>query len=224
MRERDPLYWVDTLWQDIRFAFRLIARNKWLSVTIVATLTIGIALNVSVFSLLNGSLLRPWVRSEPETFVSVIPRYSGEYRLRFSIGGMSQPDYGELPRFGEVAHGAVCVPSAEPHAQRSRVGQHSRRTHLLQRGGCAQARAPAPRPLSDHRRVRSRRSHAGRGAERVRMARSIRRRYQHCREDHPSQPHSVHRRRCRAQPGPARTNERLRCLDALHDAWAVAAR
>ena len=93
VRERDPLYWLDTLWQDIRFAFRLIGRNKWLSVTIVATLTIGIALNVSVFSLLNGSLLRPWVRSEPETFVSVIPRYSGEYRLRFSIGGMSQPDY-----------------------------------------------------------------------------------------------------------------------------------
>jgi macrolide transport system ATP-binding/permease protein len=93
VRERDPLYWVDTLWQDIRFAFRLIGRNKWLSVTIVATLTIGIALNVSVFSLLNGFLLRPWVRSEPETFVGVIPRYSGQYRLRFSIGGMSQPDY-----------------------------------------------------------------------------------------------------------------------------------
>lgn len=93
VRESDPLYWVDTLWQDVRFAFRLMARNRWLSATIVATLTIGIALNVSVFSLLNGFLLRPWVRSEPETFVSIIPQYSGEYRLRYSTGGMSQPDY-----------------------------------------------------------------------------------------------------------------------------------
>ncbi|MEX2264584.1 MAG: ABC transporter permease [Bryobacteraceae bacterium] len=92
-RERDPLYWLDTLWQDIRFAARLIARNRWTSVTIVATLTVGIALNVSVFSLLNRLLLRPWVQSEPETFVQVIPRFSGEYRLRFSDGGMSQPDY-----------------------------------------------------------------------------------------------------------------------------------
>ena len=74
VRERDPLYWADTLWQDVRFAFRLIVRNTWLSATIVATLTVGIALNVSVFSLLNGFLLRPWVRTEPDTFVSVFPR------------------------------------------------------------------------------------------------------------------------------------------------------
>ena len=47
-RELDPLYWLDTIWQDIRFSFRLIARNRWSSVTIVATLTVGIALNVSV--------------------------------------------------------------------------------------------------------------------------------------------------------------------------------
>ena len=93
-RELDPLYWVDTLSQDIRFAVRLIARNRWLSVTIVATLTVGIAINVSVFSLLNGFLLRPWVRSEPETFVSLIPRYSGKYDLRYSdYASMSQPDY-----------------------------------------------------------------------------------------------------------------------------------
>ena len=93
-RELDPLYWIDTLWQDTRFASRLIARNCWISVTIVATLTVGIALNVSVFTLLNRLLLRPWVRTEPETFISVIPRFSGEYRLRFSdYASMSQPDY-----------------------------------------------------------------------------------------------------------------------------------
>ena len=69
----------------------MIARNRWLSATIVATLTVGIALNVSVFSLLNAFLLRPWVRSEPETLVSLFPRYSGDYALRFSDGGMSHP-------------------------------------------------------------------------------------------------------------------------------------
>ncbi len=78
-RERHPLYWFDTLCQDVRFALRLIARTPWLSLTIVATLTVGIALNVSVFSLLNGFFLRPWVRSEPDTVVVIIPRYSGKY-------------------------------------------------------------------------------------------------------------------------------------------------
>lgn len=96
VRERNPWYWLDTLWQDIGFAFRLIARNPWLSATIIATLTTGIAINVSVFSLVNGYLLRPWVRSEPETLVRVFPRFSGDYKLRYSDGGMSQPDYARL--------------------------------------------------------------------------------------------------------------------------------
>jgi putative ABC transport system permease protein len=93
-RELDPLYWLDTLGQDARFACRLIARNRWTSLAIVLTLALGIGLNVSVFSVLNGLLLRPWVSHEPENIVSVFPRYSGQYQLRFSDGGMmSQPDY-----------------------------------------------------------------------------------------------------------------------------------
>ena len=93
-RELDPLYWLDTLWQDVRFAFRLIARTRWASLTIVATLTVGIALHVSVFSLLNAVFLRPWVQTDPGTFVSIIPRFSGQYDLQHSeYGSMSQPDY-----------------------------------------------------------------------------------------------------------------------------------
>ena len=92
-RQLDPLYWLDTLGQDVRFAWRLIARNKWTSAAILATLTAGIALNVTVFTLLNALLLRPWIRSDPQTFVCVIPSFSGEYRLEYSDGGMSQPDY-----------------------------------------------------------------------------------------------------------------------------------
>ncbi len=93
-RDLDPLYWLDTLWQDTCFALRLAARNRWISATIVATLTIGITLNVSVFSLLKRLLLRPWVQSEPETFVSVIPHFTGNYGLRFSdYASMPQPDY-----------------------------------------------------------------------------------------------------------------------------------
>jgi predicted permease len=94
VRELDPGYWIDTVWQDVRFACRQIVRNRWVSTTTVATLTIGIAINVAVFSLLNALLLRPWVRADPETFVSVIPRFTGEYRLRHSYyGSVSQPDY-----------------------------------------------------------------------------------------------------------------------------------
>jgi predicted permease len=93
-RERDPLYWLDTLAQDVRFALRLIARNRWTSLTAIATLTIGIALNATVFGLLNAVFLRPWIENDPSTYVGIIPRFSGTYERRFSdYGGMSQPDY-----------------------------------------------------------------------------------------------------------------------------------
>ena len=92
-RELDPWYWLDTLGQDVRFALRLIARNRWTSAAILATLTAGIALNVTIFTLLNALLLRPWVRSDPATFVTLVPRYSGQYDLHYSDGGMPQPDY-----------------------------------------------------------------------------------------------------------------------------------
>jgi predicted permease len=88
------MYWLDTLWQDVRFACRQISRNRWISATTVATLTVGISINVSVFTVLNGLLLRPWVRAEPKTFVTLVPQFTGEYRLRASYyGALSQPDY-----------------------------------------------------------------------------------------------------------------------------------
>jgi predicted permease len=96
VRERHPWYWLDTLSQDIGFAFRLIGRNRWLSATIIGTLTVGIAINVSTFTLVNGFLLRPWVRTDPATVFSVFPRYSGDYELQYSDGGLSQPDYARL--------------------------------------------------------------------------------------------------------------------------------
>ena len=146
-RERDPFYWFDTVCQDVRFAFRLIARNPWLSVTIVATLTVGIGLNVSVFSLLNGFFLRPWVRSEPNTVVVIIPQYSGRYgsvqRWRHDAARLR-----EISRFGEVARHPGRLPAGKSHAQRQRIGPHSRRSRLLRDGRRDQAGATAPRPLS----------------------------------------------------------------------------
>lgn len=93
-RELDPLYWLDTLWQDVRFAFRVMGRNRWSSFTIVTTLTLAITVNVVVFTWLNAVVLRSWVKSHPETFVSVFPKFSGKYGLRFSDGrNLSKPDY-----------------------------------------------------------------------------------------------------------------------------------
>ncbi len=93
-RELDPAYWIDTLAQDLRFACRLMVRHRWTTALVIVTLTLAIALNVSSFSLVQALLWRPWLQTDPETFVSLLPRYSGQYRLRYSdSASMSQPDY-----------------------------------------------------------------------------------------------------------------------------------
>ncbi|HXV59752.1 MAG TPA: ABC transporter permease [Vicinamibacteria bacterium] len=47
------------LWQDIRFGARSLLRNHGLSAAVLATLALGIALSTSLFSVVNGVLLRP---------------------------------------------------------------------------------------------------------------------------------------------------------------------
>ena len=42
--------------QDLRFAFRMIRKNPWFSSAIVVTLALGMGVNTTVFSLVNGVL------------------------------------------------------------------------------------------------------------------------------------------------------------------------
>ena len=45
--------------QDLRFAFRMIAKNPWFSAAIVVTLALGMGINTTVFSLVNAALFKP---------------------------------------------------------------------------------------------------------------------------------------------------------------------
>lgn len=47
------------LTQDLRFALRMIRKNPWFSAAIVVTLALGMSVNTTVFSLVNGVLYKP---------------------------------------------------------------------------------------------------------------------------------------------------------------------
>ena len=50
---------MDSLWQDVRFAFRLSRRKPLVSVVAILSLVIGIALATVVFSILHAAVPRP---------------------------------------------------------------------------------------------------------------------------------------------------------------------
>lgn len=91
---RDQLLtrWVRDLAQDIRVAIRSLRKSPLLVTAVVLTLALGIGMNVSVFTILNGLLFEPHVDRDPSSFVHLSPVYSGIVP-EFNPWAISTQDY-----------------------------------------------------------------------------------------------------------------------------------
>ena len=56
---------------DLKFALRSLARNKGLTLTVVATLALGIGANAAIFSVVRGVLLRPLVNRDESRLIYI---------------------------------------------------------------------------------------------------------------------------------------------------------
>ncbi|MCC6536612.1 MAG: ABC transporter permease [Bryobacterales bacterium] len=76
---------------DLRFALRMIASHAWFSAAIVVTLALGIGVNTTVFTLVNGVLYKPVALPGGERLVAVHGQNQKE--ARNNRMGVSYPDY-----------------------------------------------------------------------------------------------------------------------------------
>jgi len=84
---------VDTLWQDLRFALRMLRKSPAFTAVAVLTLALGIGANTAIFSVVNAVLVRPLPYPNPGQLVFV-PEAKPEAGI--SGLGMSYPTFTEL--------------------------------------------------------------------------------------------------------------------------------
>ena len=68
---------METLRNDIKHAWRMFRENKLFTATAIAALTLGIGVNIAIFSVVNAVLLKPVPFPEPDTLVQLVNTNNG---------------------------------------------------------------------------------------------------------------------------------------------------
>jgi predicted permease len=87
--EMNSMRWLEWLWQDVRYAVRLVRRSPAFAMSAIVSLALAIGANTLVFSVLNGIVLRRLPVPSPDQVVFVQSSVAG-------AGAHSFPNYRDL--------------------------------------------------------------------------------------------------------------------------------
>src|SRR5579864_5249660 len=106
-----------TVWHDLRYAFRTLAKSPAYAALSVLTLALGIGANTAIFSVVNGVLLKPLPYPHPEQLQFISSTFP---KLNFDRFWVSVPEDVELKErtrafqdIGGYRHGAVKLGAPE---------------------------------------------------------------------------------------------------------------
>jgi predicted permease len=84
---------METLWQDLRYAIRTLGKTRGLTLVAIFSLALGIGANTTIFTFINGLLLRPPMVQDAERLVEIWQHNSTRGNGIGSHMQLSFPDY-----------------------------------------------------------------------------------------------------------------------------------
>jgi predicted permease len=84
---------IEQVWQDTRYALRMLRKNPSFTAIAVITLALGIGVNTAIFSLVDGILLRPLPYQQPDRLVRLV---QSQRQLGLDRWNLSQASFAAL--------------------------------------------------------------------------------------------------------------------------------
>jgi predicted permease len=100
---------METLLQDTRYGFRVLAKSPGFAIVAVLTLALGIGANTAVFSVMNAVLLNPSGVPHPDSVVALRAKYNFGNLQNINV---SPPDFGDAVSGKEVFTSAAVLQAA----------------------------------------------------------------------------------------------------------------
>ncbi len=99
-RDMRRVKFIENLFQDVHFGFRMLAKNPGFTAVAVLTLALGIGANTLIFSVVNAAILHPLPFREPDRLVTL---WATSPTIGFSgPGTLTDPDYIEWRRQNRI--------------------------------------------------------------------------------------------------------------------------
>ena len=116
---------VESIWHDLKVAFRMIRMNPAFSAAVIGMLALGVAGNAAIFSIFNGLFLRPMPFADPSRLVD-LNETAPKWNLKYV--GVSNRDYADWQKGNRtfdgmafLAGGGANLTTANGAAQRIRT-------------------------------------------------------------------------------------------------------